>query len=57
MRWKVAVKLFRASSEFPVTTLPWMHRRIPVHRLARRGGEVRIEDLESAMTHATGSSR
>src|SRR6185295_11378689 len=20
--------------EFPVTTLPWMHRRIPVHRLA-----------------------
>ena len=40
--------------EFPVTTLPWMHRRIPVHRLAARGGEVRIEDLESAMTHATG---
>jgi len=40
--------------EFPVTTLPWMHRRIPVHLLPARGGEVRIEDLQAAMTHATG---
>src|SRR4051812_6056387 len=40
--------------EFPVTTLPWMHRRIPVHRLAAPGGEARIDDLQSAMTHATG---
>src|SRR5258707_6288708 len=25
--------------EFPVTTLPWMHRRIPVHLLPARDGE------------------
>src|SRR5205823_10111804 len=41
--------------EFPVTTLPWMHRRIPVHLLPARGGEVQIEDLRTAMTHATGT--
>lgn len=40
--------------EFPVTTLPWMHRRIPVHLLPALDGEVRIEDIESAMTHDTG---
>src|ERR1051326_3187705 len=41
--------------EFPVTTLPWMHRRIPVHRLAANDdGEVRIEDIEKAMKHVTG---
>jgi selenocysteine lyase/cysteine desulfurase len=40
--------------EFPVTTLPWMHRRIPVHLLPATDGEVRIEDLAGAMTHATG---
>src|SRR5438105_4413734 len=40
--------------EFPVTTLPWMHRRIPAHLLPARGGEVRIEDLQAAMTNATG---
>src|SRR5437667_12068645 len=40
--------------EFPVTTLPWMHRRIPVHLLPAVDGEVRIEDVESAMTHDTG---
>ena len=40
--------------EFPVTTLPWMHRRIPVHRLPAVAGEVRIEDLETAMTGGTG---
>src|SRR6184192_1113609 len=36
--------------EFPVTTLPWMHRRIPVHRLPSVGGEMRIEDVQNAMT-------
>jgi cysteine desulfurase/selenocysteine lyase len=40
--------------EFPVTTLPWMHRRIPVHLLPARDGEVRIEDIQDAMTNKTG---
>jgi selenocysteine lyase/cysteine desulfurase len=40
--------------EFPVTTLPWMHRRIPVHQLPAVAGEVRIEDLQAAMTGGTG---
>jgi selenocysteine lyase/cysteine desulfurase len=40
--------------EFPVTTLPWMHRRIPVHLLPAVEGEIRIDDLRSAMTHDTG---
>jgi selenocysteine lyase/cysteine desulfurase len=40
--------------EFPVTSLPWMHRRIPVHLLPAAAGEIRIEDLQRAMTHDTG---
>src|SRR5258708_7797323 len=40
--------------EFPVTTLPWMHRRIPVHLLPSVEGELRIEDVRGAMTHDTG---
>src|SRR5258706_6399007 len=40
--------------EFPVTTLPWMHRRIPVHLLASVEGELRIEDVRGAMTQDTG---
>src|ERR1041384_6762373 len=36
--------------EFPVTTLPWMHRRIPVHLLPAVGREIRIENLSAAMT-------
>lgn len=40
--------------EFPVTTLPWMNRRIPVHLLPALNGEVRIEDVQAAMTHDTG---
>src|SRR5262252_9827672 len=38
--------------EFPVTTLPWMHRRIPVHRLPAVAGEMRIEDVNDAMSAA-----
>src|SRR5499427_11048961 len=38
--------------EFPVTTLPWMHRRIPVHRLPPVDGEMRIEDVNDAMSAA-----
>jgi len=40
--------------EFPVTTLPWMNRRIPVHLLSPAAGEVRIEDVRAAMTEKTG---
>src|SRR5262245_64999167 len=40
--------------EFPVTTLPWMNRRIPVHLLPPRDGEVRAEDIQRAMTPNTG---
>ncbi len=40
--------------EFPVTTLPWMHRRIPVHLLPSVNGEISNEDLRAAMTDKTG---
>ena len=40
--------------EFPVTTLPWMHRRIPVHLLPAVAGEVRGQSIRDAMTHNTG---
>ena len=40
--------------EFPVTTLPWMHRRIPVHLLPAGDGEVRMQQIRDAMTHRTG---
>lgn len=40
--------------EFPVTTLPWMNRRIPVHLLPAVDGEVLIEDVQAAMTNDTG---
>ena len=40
--------------EFPVTTLPWMHRRIPVHLLPATNGEVLVDDLRKAMTAKTG---
>jgi selenocysteine lyase/cysteine desulfurase len=36
--------------EFPVTTLPWMHRRIPVHLLPAVEGAVRVESIREAMT-------
>jgi cysteine desulfurase/selenocysteine lyase len=40
--------------EFPVTTIPWMHRRIPVHLVKSVGGVVRTEDLRAAMNTRTG---
>src|SRR5207302_2577899 len=40
--------------EFPVTTLPWMHRRIPVHLLPAVDGEVQLEKICEAMTSQTG---
>jgi selenocysteine lyase/cysteine desulfurase len=40
--------------EFPVTTIPWMHRRIPVHLVKSVAGVVTPEDLREAMTTRTG---
>ena len=40
--------------EFPVSTLPWMNRRIPVHLVKAVEGQVRIEDLRRAMNPRTG---
>jgi cysteine desulfurase/selenocysteine lyase len=40
--------------EFPVTTLPWMHRGIPVRLLEARGGEIKIDDVDAAMNERTG---
>lgn len=40
--------------EFPVTTIPWMHRRIPVHHVKSIEGVVRPEDLRAAMNTRTG---
>ena len=40
--------------EFPVSTLPWMHRRIPVHLLKNRHGEIGPRDIAAAMTEKTG---
>lgn len=40
--------------EFPVSTLPWMNRRIPVHLVKSVEGQVRIDDLRIAMTVRTG---
>lgn len=47
-------EVISSALEFPVTTLPWMHRRIPVHLLPAVDGEVRIDDVQNAMTHDTG---
>jgi selenocysteine lyase/cysteine desulfurase len=40
--------------EFPVTTLPWMNRRIPVHLVKAVAGEVRMDDVREAMNVRTG---
>src|ERR1044072_3950258 len=40
--------------EFPVTTIPWMHRRIPVHFVKSVSGVVRPEDIRAAMNTRTG---
>jgi selenocysteine lyase/cysteine desulfurase len=40
--------------EFPVTTIPWMNRRIPVHLVKSKAGEVRLDDISSAMNPRTG---
>lgn len=40
--------------EFPVTTIPWMHRRIPVHLVKSVNGVVRPDTLRAAMNTRTG---
>lgn len=40
--------------EFPVTTIPWMHRRIPVHFVKSVDGVVRAEDVRAATNTRTG---
>jgi cysteine desulfurase/selenocysteine lyase len=40
--------------EFPVSTLPWMNRRIPVHLVKSVAGELRIEDIRNATDVRTG---
>ena len=40
--------------EFPVTTITWMHRRIPVHLVKSVDGVVRPDHLRAAMTTRTG---
>src|SRR6185295_2158049 len=40
--------------EFPVTTIPWMHRRIPVHFVKPVAGVVRAEDVRAAINTRTG---
>jgi selenocysteine lyase/cysteine desulfurase len=40
--------------EFPVSTLPWMNRRIPVHLVKSVAGEVRTDDIRGAMNVRTG---
>jgi selenocysteine lyase/cysteine desulfurase len=40
--------------EFPVTIIPWMHRRIPVHIVKSVDGVVRPEDLSATMNTRTG---
>ena len=40
--------------EFPVSTLPWMNRRIPVHLVKSVGGAVAIDDIRDAMNVRTG---
>ncbi|MGI9068152.1 MAG: aminotransferase class V-fold PLP-dependent enzyme [Pyrinomonadaceae bacterium] len=40
--------------EFPVSTLPWMNRRIPVQLVKSVEGALRIEDIRSSMNVRTG---
>lgn len=40
--------------EFPVSTITWMHRGIPVHFLKTVNGELSLEDVRRAMNEKTG---
>jgi len=47
-------QVISSALEFPVTTLPWMHRTIPVHLLPAVDGEVTFDRIRRALTHDTG---
>ncbi|MCA1555079.1 MAG: aminotransferase class V-fold PLP-dependent enzyme [Acidobacteria bacterium] len=40
--------------EFPVSTIPWMHRGVRVHLLKAAGGELSAADVVAGMTERTG---
>jgi cysteine desulfurase/selenocysteine lyase len=40
--------------EFPVSTLPWMHRGVSVNLLRPRAGEIATQDIVDAMSERTG---
>src|SRR5262245_57694593 len=40
--------------EFPVTTITWMNRRIPVHLVKSVAGGVRLADVQQMMNERTG---
>lgn len=40
--------------EFPVSTLPWMNRRIPIHLVKSIAGEVETQQIRDAMNVRTG---
>lgn len=40
--------------EFPVSTLPWMNRRIPIHLVKSVAGQVHTQDIRDAMNVRTG---
>ncbi len=40
--------------EFPVSTITWIHRRIPIHLVKNVDGEIHLSDIEHAMTAKTG---
>src|SRR5437773_9756867 len=40
--------------EFPVSTLPWMNRRIPIHLVKAIEGQVQTQDIRDAMNVRTG---
>jgi cysteine desulfurase/selenocysteine lyase len=40
--------------EFPVSTIPWIHRGVPVHFASIQDGEVHLENLSRAMNERTG---
>ncbi len=47
-------KVISCDLEFPVTTIPWMHRGIEVQLVKSVNGELRIDDVRQAMNDATG---
>ncbi|MGI9165036.1 MAG: aminotransferase class V-fold PLP-dependent enzyme [Pyrinomonadaceae bacterium] len=47
-------KVISCDLEFPVSTIPWLHRGIPVHQVKNVEGQIHLSDIERAMTGKTG---